>query len=47
MSGAPSYSATVLAGHYLFRHLANGGLCASGRPLPGVPCASQIAFGCP
>ena len=44
---AATYTATVLPGHYLFRHVANAGLCGSGRALPTVPCASQVVVGCP
>jgi hypothetical protein len=46
-NAAPSYAATVTAGHYLFSHVANAALCTPGRALPGVPCASQVVTGCP
>jgi hypothetical protein len=44
---AATYTATLMPGHYLFRHLANAALCGSGRALPTVPCASQVVVGCP
>jgi hypothetical protein len=46
-NSAPTYTATVMPGSYLFRHVANGALCGAGRPVPTVPCASQFAVGCP
>jgi hypothetical protein len=44
---AATYTATLMPGHYLFHHVANPGLCGAGRPIPMVPCASQVAVGCP
>jgi hypothetical protein len=45
-NAAPTYTATVVPGHYLFRHVANGALCGPGAALPSVPCASQVVVGC-
>jgi hypothetical protein len=44
-SAAATYAMTVTGGAYLVSHVANSALCAPGRTLPGVPCASQVA-GC-
>jgi hypothetical protein len=44
---APSYAATVMAGKYLFRHVANAALCGTDGPLPALPCAPQFVSGCP
>ena len=45
-SASVTYSLTVTAGNYLVSHVANSALCGSGRPLPGVPCSSQVIIGC-
>jgi hypothetical protein len=45
-SGSATYAVTLLPGRYLIRHQANAALCAPAAATPGVPCASQVVFGC-
>jgi hypothetical protein len=45
-NATPSYAISVVPGRYVVSHAANAALC-NGTALPAVPCASQIAVGCP
>jgi hypothetical protein len=45
-NSAATYAMTVSAGNYVVSHAANSLLCSTSRPLPGVPCASQVIVGC-
>jgi hypothetical protein len=44
-TSATSYALTAVAGTYVVDHGANPALC-NGTTVPGVPCASQVLFGC-
>jgi len=45
-NSAATYAMTVSAGDYIVSHAASALLCSTSRPLPGVPCASQVILGC-